>query len=578
MAFVFLIASSGYGAYGEDEKKTPESDWVAAASSPVASSAAADNAMQQTPAQVIPQSLSQVPVKSSTEPEKPIEEAVITDPGNVTVNFKGADIKTVLAYISEVASVDIVPSPDVKGLVDLKLTNKPWKVALEIIVRNYGYAYEREGDIVRIVTIGQLKQEELTTQTFMLNYGNAKNIVDSIKGMVTDPSRIKYDERTNTVVVTDIPTKIYKIAQVIQNLDKMTEQVLIETVAIETALGDDERMGIDWTAKITATGAKRPTTFPFDYYSAENPLMEKYTPLVQTGVTQTQYIAPQGGGALIPTTVPATMFPLGKSGASGVPGSAPNDKGFPYVDYTIESMKNAFIFGTLDFSEFKAVLEMIKQRADSDIVANPRIMTLNNEPAMIHVGESVYMPDFERNSTTGKMEISGYTSLKGAGTPGATGGIQSGVNLIVTPHINNKGEIIVDLVPSISDDIVFRPIDPQGNIYAPSIRERTAKTQARINDGETIFIGGLIREENVVIDNKLPILGDMFGNVPGVGLLVSHKSTQKVKRELIFFVTVNIITPGKRIANSPVIEKAHVPKYTISQQEATAAKKKRLKK
>lgn len=197
---------------------------------------------------------------------------------------------------------------------------------------------------------------------------------------------------------------------------------------------------------------------------------------------------------------------------------------------------------------------------------------------MIHVGESVYMPDFERNSTTGKMEISGYTSLKGAGSATASNGIQSGVNLIVTPHINNKNEIIVDLVPSISDDIVFRPIDPQGNIYAPSIRERTAKTQARINNGETIFIGGLIREENVVIDNKLPIIGDMLGNVPGLGLLVSHKSTRKVKRELIFFVTVNIITPNKKIANSPVIEKAHDPKYTISQQEATASKKKRIKK
>lgn len=568
MVLIFLITSSGYGACAADESKTAETDWVSLPSAPVPSAAYSDSLSQQNG----PQPASPTQAAVSTADPSEVEEAVATEPGNVTVNFKGADIKTVLAYISEVSGVDIVPSPEVKGLVDLKLTNKPWKVALDIIVRNYGYAYEREGDIIRVVTIDRLKQEELITQTFILSYAKAKNVVDSIKGMVTDPNKLKYDERTNTVVVTDIPTKIYKIGQIIQSLDKMTEQVLIETVAIETALGDDERMGIDWTAKITATGAKRPTTFPFDYYDAGGKFMDRITPLVQTGATTITYPA-GGAGAAVET--PPGMFP---AGASGPAAAAPHDKAFPFVDYTVDSMKDAFIFGTLDFSEFKAVLEMIKQRADSDIVANPRIMTLNNEPALIHVGESVYMPDFERNSTTGKMEISGYSSLKGAGSSESSTGIKSGVNLIVTPHINNKGEIIVDLIPSISDDIVFRPIDPQGNIYAPSIRERTAKTQARINDGETIFIGGLIREENVVIDNKLPIIGDMLGNVPGVGLLVSHKSTRKVKRELIFFVTVNIITPNKKIPSSPVVEKAHMPKYTLAQQEAKAAKKKRLKK
>ncbi|HPM43304.1 MAG TPA: secretin N-terminal domain-containing protein, partial [Candidatus Omnitrophota bacterium] len=544
MIFVLALSFSGFPGYCADGANVQDADWVSLPSG-ASSSASPSAAIQKTEEKVAEPGASTASEDADVTPT--------TSPGNVTVNFKGADIKTVLAYISEVAGVDIVPSPDVKGLVDLKLTNKPWKVALDIIVRNYGYAYEREGDIIRVVTIDRLKQEELITQTFVLNYAKAKNVVDSIKGMVTDPNKLKYDERTNTVVVTDIPTKIYKIGEIIQSLDKMTEQVLIETIAIETALGDDERMGIDWTAKITATGAKRPTTFPFDYYTSDNKGLDKFLPLVQTGVTQTQ-LDPASG---LPFSIPPSQFPTGSSGPAGVD---PNDKAFPFVDLTVDSMRNAFTFGTLDFSEFKAVLEMIKQRADSDVVANPRIMTLNNEPALIHVGESVYMPDFERNSTTGKMEIKGYSSLRGAGSAGSDVGIQSGVNLLVTPHINNRGEIIVDLVPSISDDIVFRPIDPQGNIYAPSIRERTAKTQARINDGETIFIGGLIREENIVIDNKLPIIGDMLGNVPGVGYLVSHKSTRKVKRELIFFVTVNIIKSGKKLPNSPVIEKAQNPK------------------
>ena len=187
------------------------------------------------------------PEESLSPPEEEAQEpAVITEPGNVTVNFKGADIRTVLAYISEVAAVDIVSSPDVKGPVDLKLSNKPWKVALDVIIRNYGFAYEREGDIIRVVTVEKLKQEELATQAFNLNYGKAKDVVASIKDIVSERGKVMYDDRTNIVLVTDIPTNIYKIGQVIDRLDKKTEQVLIEARIIETVLGANEKMGIDW--------------------------------------------------------------------------------------------------------------------------------------------------------------------------------------------------------------------------------------------------------------------------------------------------------------------------------------------
>src|SRR3989338_7473798 len=152
--------------------------------------------------------------------EPPAEEEVKLTPGNVTVNFKGADIRTVLSYISEVAGIDIVAAPDVKGTIDLKLTDKPWKTALDIIVRNYGFAYEREGDIIRVVTLDKLKQEELVTQTFSLNYGKAKDVSASIKKIVSSRGKIKFDDRTNTVIVTDIPTSVYKIGQLIEKLDR----------------------------------------------------------------------------------------------------------------------------------------------------------------------------------------------------------------------------------------------------------------------------------------------------------------------------------------------------------------------
>ena len=273
------------------------------------------------------------PAQPVDEDKKPVEKAAPVEPGNVTVNFKGADIKTVLAYISEVSGVDIVPAPDVKGIVDLKLTNKPWKVALDIILRNYGFAYEREGDIIRVVTVSQLKQEELASQAFNLNYSKSKEVVDSLKNIVSEKGKVTYSDRTNTVIVTDIPTNLYKISQIIAKLDKKTQQVLIEARVIETVLDDTEKLGIDWNIKISASGAKRPITFPF----AEFTEASRWLPQVQTAGT----------------TAVSSISSTATSTSGSFPTDATGIQAFPFAQTT------DFSFGTLDFSQFTAVLEML---------------------------------------------------------------------------------------------------------------------------------------------------------------------------------------------------------------------------
>ena len=204
LAILFLFLYSPCSLFSQDDKVAKE---VAAPTE----TKAAELSQEAPQAPVAPEI---IPAKPPEQPEaKPDDKgaqapAATVEPGNVTVNFKGADIKTVLAYISEVSGVDIVPAPDVKGVVDLKLTNKPWKVALDIILRNYGFAYEREGDIIRVVTVSQLKQEELASQAFSLNYSKCKDVVDSLKNMVSEKGKVTSDDRTNTVIVTDIPTNL----------------------------------------------------------------------------------------------------------------------------------------------------------------------------------------------------------------------------------------------------------------------------------------------------------------------------------------------------------------------------------
>jgi type IV pilus assembly protein PilQ len=519
-----------------------------------------ESAPVQAPDPVVPESAAKeealnagAPVQEVPASEAPAkEEPAETQPGYVTVNFKGADIRTVLSYISEVAGVDVIAAPDVKGMIDLKLTDKPWKVALDIIVRNYGFAYERNGDIIRVVTLDKLKQEEAVTQAFSLNYGKAKEIVGAVEDMVGDRGSVLYDDRTNMVLVTDIPTSVYKIGQIIQRLDRETDQVLIEARVLETALSDDERLGIDWNIKIAASGASRPITFPFDYFNVDNKYLDKFSPLVQTGTTTTTV---QSGGASAASTN-SGKYPVGADGLSG-------SKAFPYIDYGQDMFKGTFTFGTLDFSQFRAVLEMIKKRADTNIVSNPRIATLNNSPAYIIVGQTINMPKYERNSNTGKMEVSGYDAK------------DLGIKLKVTPHINEKNEITIDIAPEISDFLRYDTLDASSGIVAPVFSSRQANTKVMIRDQDTVFIGGMIKENIVDVKKPIPFLGDILGDVPGLGLLVSKKEKVKQKTELIFFITVKLMKAGVKLKDVPLPEKTYKPNYDYNQKTWQETVKKR---
>ncbi|MCX5685911.1 MAG: type II and III secretion system protein, partial [Candidatus Omnitrophica bacterium] len=256
------------------------------------------------------------------------------------------------------------------------------------------------------------------------------------------------------------------------------------------------------------------------------------------------------------------------STSTGISSSTTNAS-FPADEHGIQAFPFAntdqFAFGTLDFTEFKAVLEFIKKRSNTDIISNPRIATLNNTEALINVGETLNLPKYERNSSTGKMEITGYEAK------------ELGIMLKVTPHINDKGEIVVDLYPQISDLLRYDTLDKASGIVAPVWSSRQAKTQIMIKDGDTIFIGGLIKENDIDVKNKLPFLGDMFGDIPYVGLLFTKKEKVKKKTELIFFITVNLMTIGKEIKDMPTSNKAYVPMFSLTQTPDPGIKK-RIKK
>jgi type IV pilus secretin PilQ/predicted competence protein len=426
--------------------------------------------------------------------------AEIVDPlakdedGKVTLDFKEADINTVLRVMSLKSGMNIVSGPEVQGTVTIRLEDVPWQRALDVVLRTYGYVYERDENIIRVTTRENLALEPVVTKTFVLNYSKAPEIQEAVRDMLTERGRIKIAERMNMLVITDIPTNVYTIAEVVEKLDSVTPQAYIDSKVIKTDVGASENLGIAWNPATTVTGSSRPTTFPFALSENGSEHASRFL---------TQFYPVQQGITVAANATDPTFF------ANPVP-----------------TATTTYTYGSLDFSAFSAILQMLKSRSNTRVVSNPRIVVLNNQSANIQVGNDVPLPTFERNETTGSVEISGFTFR------------EVGVVLNVTPHINSANEILVDLQPEISsrgDSITF------GTFSIPSFNVTKAVTQVLIRSGETIAIGGLMTDATTTNESRVPFLSD----IPLVGKVFRSKRQTagdgNKKVETLFFVTVTMV-------------------------------------
>lgn len=416
-------------------------------------------------------------------PEEAESVPSLSEKNNVTLDFRDADIRNVLKILSYKSGVNIVAGPEVTGQVTIQLTDVPWQEALDVILSTYGYGYDQKENIIIVTTIENLKkrredarllaeQEPLATKSFILNYAKAADAVDTISKMKTARGSVNYDERTNTIIVRDTPSNLEIISQVIPSLDAVTPQVLIEAKIVETALNDSENLGIDWTAQFTISGAERPHTWPF------------------SDVSEFKY------------------FPDNFPGASATRGSANPE----------------FSYGTLNFRQMQAVLEVLKSRTDTNILSNPRIVTLDNRKASIVVGSQYPIPTYTYNEEQARLQVSGWEYK------------DIGIIFHVTPHVNSAGFVTMEVAPTITDILDFVTVE---NTSLPRLSNEKAVTQVMVKDGETLVIGGLIKDKTIDLNKKIPILGD----IPVLGWAFQKKQKTVEKTDLLIFITPHIITP-----------------------------------
>lgn len=460
-----------------------------------------------------------------------VDSGEVTAPGNVSLDFKDADILNVLRVLSLKSGTNIVAGPEVQGTVTIRLQNVPWEKAMDVVLRTYGYVYERDGNIIRVTTKDNLATEELVTETFVLNYTTSTDIEEAIKDVLTERGRVKSVPKANMIIVSDAPTNMYKIAQVISNLDQVTPQVYIDAKIVRTQLDEGEDIGIKWnlaSSNTVLTGATRPTTFPFTAAGSDT----------QSNPLNNQWFK--------------QFYPADKV----LPLTGDDRSSFPNPATAPATPTSTYTYGTLSFQGLTAALGMLRSKSTTKIVSNPRIVVLNNQTAKVQVGSQVPIPTFERNETTGSFVISGFSYR------------DIGVVLNVTPHINQSREILVNLKPEVSSQGANVDFGA-GGFSAPSFNTTVAETQLLIRDGETIAIGGLMRDSEKVESNavpglsKIPLFGRLFKNS-----VRSATGDANQKVETLFFITIQIVDTQ---AQPTLVQKAKaVLKIPNSQQPVVA--------
>jgi len=406
----------------------------------------------------------------------------------VTLQVKDAELRDVLHMLSRQCGVGIVAGEGIEGTVSADLVSVPLDKALDIILGAAGYSYYwEEGAVV-------VDSKRMAVRVLELDYVDGRKVAEAVgkfvspggmvKAFVEEPTQGMGGGFSDRLLVREREDKIDELVAMVKALDVRPRQVYIEAKIVETTLGKDEALGIKWNVSAELSGAVAPTTFPFP---KEGAARTRFSPTPDPG-SEKLYIKPP--------------FPEGEL--------------FPYAN------PEDFRFGKLSAAEFSVLMQAISARRNTELISSPKITTLDNKPAEILVGKQVPVALYERQKETGIMEIIGYEQQK------------VGVNLWVTPHVSRDSTVLLEISPETSSIVEFIG---QYN-ERPVTSTRVARTQVLVRSGETVVIGGLIREVSRRIETKVPVLGD----IPLLGYLFRHRSVQKDKVDLLVFITPRIVS------------------------------------
>ncbi|MFP4673589.1 MAG: type II secretion system protein GspD [Opitutales bacterium] len=414
------------------------------------------------------------------------EGSAATLPGKetITVDYPDENVRTILRNVAELFDLNLVIPDGLEGRTSLKLKNVTWRDVFEVVLEPLGYTFIEDRNIIRVKSEEDIQAEPVDTRVFVINYANAESLKPSIEPLVdgSKGGRIEVDDRSNALVVTERPSKMNSIQEIIEKLDNATDQVMIETRFVEVRKTDAENLGLDWSGSLGEDAG--------------------------VGIGVGEFLSKVEESDDVDFSLPDTQDAIGfNATAAG------------------ELSRNPMDTAVFSAEGFSTVLRALETLNDVELVSNPTVVTMNNEKAEIKITEEFPQPEFTFNAETGQRQFDGL------GEP-----IDVGITLEVTPTVNAAGFINLDIFPEVSSTTRDRTIE--GTEFP--IREvRTAKTRIMIKDGFTLALGGLVASSMTMDESKVPLLGD----IPGVGRLFRNQSEEMDETNLIIFITARTLNP-----------------------------------
>ena len=349
----------------------------------------------------------------------------------------------------------------------------------------------------------QNRQQSTTTYNSAGNVGNAQIMVDP-------------DTHNLILSADDETTKA--MMEVIKNLDHPQPQVLIKVVFIEVTHNDSLDLGIEGQYNGQSSAFGRIANYLTNYAIFTNTTITSTT----GGTSQTSQSTVIQPGTLISQT---NSYILGQSFGLLNQGANPNGAG----TYSILG------------ADFSATLRAIAQAGKAQLLSRPSVLARNNQPATIQIGQNVPLITSVNYDTFGNARNSiSYQAV--------------GIILKVTPFITSDGLVQMIVQPSTSAVDPSSSVTVSAGVYAPVIDVRSADTVVITPDGQTVVIGGLMRNDSGEVTSKIPLLGD----IPLLGNLFKHRTTSNQKTELLIFLTPHVIAAPSQLASLAATERNHV--------------------
>ncbi|HQJ15227.1 MAG TPA: secretin and TonB N-terminal domain-containing protein [Candidatus Omnitrophota bacterium] len=484
---------------------------------------------------------------------------------NVTLDFKEADIHNVLKILAQKSGLNIVSTPDVMGTVTIKLTDVPWERALDIILKSNGFGFQRQGNVILVTKIENMAKiqsdEPLRTEIVNLKFLDAQDAqrilipMLSARGKVSilytrgqkgwqfgsfkiggetaattalqkesaekprqeiiavektgegkfTAAKIDYEPsiKSKTLLITDTDSTLDRIInQILPKIDRKPRQVLIEARIMEVNTDKLKDIGFDY-----ATG----TT------GAESTTLQTVN-LAAKGGSFTQ----SGAGSLATSLVTPAAFGPKASGASGILGAYPYNLGLELM------------FKKLTGTQFEVLMHALEEDVNTNTLSAPRILTLDNQEASMLVGyhTPILKAEVSSDSTSGTSKLTQTLDYYQ----------EIGIRLNVVPQISQEGYINMIIHPSITSSassVSATSYSGTANstISYPVIDVREAQTQILMKDGETIVIGGLLKDVKTVGRSGVPFLGKL----PLIGIFFSRETVDTAKIDLLIFINARII-------------------------------------